>query len=1060
MARDGAVTTKILAAEKKALFDEYERYILSDFQYKKPFSSFLPGIAGLRGIPMWVFYVNRGQAICSFGVEDKDHPILEFQSANKAYQSTNLIGFRTFLKGKRGDQDWYREPFSLWQKGSVKQSMFIGMNELEIQEVNKELGYQINVLYFNLPNMSLPGLVRSVNIKNLHESPLTLEILDGLPNIIPYGIDNGALKNIGRTIEAWMQVENLEKNLPYYQLKASPGDTTEIQSIRSGNFAFSFSEKGLLSAFVDPTVVFGMDTGLFKPINFIHGGLKGIQALTQTVEGRTPCAFFGSQMLIDPGERRNITSIYGFASSQEKLAAIVPILQSQILMDQKHTEARNLTLELTNPIQTQSASPLFDAYCRHTFLDNLVRGGWPLILGEKTVYHVYSRKHGDIERDYNHFVLSPTYYSQGNGNYRDVNQNRRNDVYFQPGSGETNIRLFMSLIQPDGYNPLVVKGLRFSLTDKHLQEILSKYRLDQAICILLQNQFTPGELLEVLCSSKEQLPVEEIIDQVFLLAETHIEAEHGEGFWIDHWTYNLDLIETYLAIFPEEKNRLLFDSDPLPFFDNIFCVQPRSKRYVLSGGKPRQSNAVIKDADKARLIQSRTHNHHWVRTEKGHGVIFRVPLISKFILLAFVKFATLDPEGMGIQMEADRPGWYDALNGLPAVFGSSMPETYELLRLVRFLTETLEETPRPVSLPVELEKLISALEAVFKPELDVYQAWDKRSAALEDYRESVKMGFSGKINSINVLQPLRRIQQVLEHGIKKADDLGEIPPTYLTFSVEGYSETGTYDEEGRPHIIAKAFQVQPLPTFLEGPVRQMKILKKKQIFDLHTRVRQSSLFDEELLMYRVNSSLLNQSHEIGRARAFTPGWLENQSIWMHMAFKYLLELLKADQYQQFFDSFRAHIPAFMNPDVYGRSPLENVSFIASSVHPDPALHGSGFVARLSGSTAEFINMWCVMTAGKQPFRMENGKLTLEIKPVLPGWLFTEEGYFTFQFLGSCKVTLHNPLRKDTYLEEAVVSRTIIRSESETITIEGAVISNPNAQRVRDGEIVSIDMFYE
>jgi len=43
-------------------------------------------------------------------------------------------------------------------------------------------------------------------------------------------------------------------------------------------------------------------------------------------------------------------------------------------------------------------------------------------------FNVYSRKHGDLERDYNFFMLSPTFLSQGNGNYRDVNQNRRNDV--------------------------------------------------------------------------------------------------------------------------------------------------------------------------------------------------------------------------------------------------------------------------------------------------------------------------------------------------------------------------------------------------------------------------------------------------------------------------------------------------------------------------------------------------------------------------------------------------------------------------------------------------------
>ncbi len=95
-----------------------------------------------------------------------------------------------------------------------------------------------------------------------------------------------------------------------------------------------------------------------------------------------------------------------------------------------------------------------------------MRGGYPKIIQTKdrtSVYHIYSRKHGDIERDYNAFYLTPEYYSQGNGNYRDVNQNRRSDVLFNPKVAEFNIHSFMSLIQADGYNPLIVKGSKFSL---------------------------------------------------------------------------------------------------------------------------------------------------------------------------------------------------------------------------------------------------------------------------------------------------------------------------------------------------------------------------------------------------------------------------------------------------------------------------------------------------------------------------------------------------------------------------------------------------------------------
>lgn len=139
-------------------FDEFGRFIIQDFDAGRPFSSFLPGIAGPEGIPLWVFYVNRGQAITSFGVENKDHPMLEFQPANKAYRETPITGFRTFIKILSGEQRLIYEPFSPWQP-TVKASrkMSIGMNELEIYEHHSEHGLQTNVLYFILPGKVSPG---------------------------------------------------------------------------------------------------------------------------------------------------------------------------------------------------------------------------------------------------------------------------------------------------------------------------------------------------------------------------------------------------------------------------------------------------------------------------------------------------------------------------------------------------------------------------------------------------------------------------------------------------------------------------------------------------------------------------------------------------------------------------------------------------------------------------------------------------------------------------------------------------------------------------------------
>ena len=53
-------------------------FIMDDYDIKKPFSSFLPGIAGIKGIPLWTYYANRGQGITSVGSKDKNGAIIEF----------------------------------------------------------------------------------------------------------------------------------------------------------------------------------------------------------------------------------------------------------------------------------------------------------------------------------------------------------------------------------------------------------------------------------------------------------------------------------------------------------------------------------------------------------------------------------------------------------------------------------------------------------------------------------------------------------------------------------------------------------------------------------------------------------------------------------------------------------------------------------------------------------------------------------------------------------------------------------------------------------------------
>ena len=97
------------------------------------------------------------------------------------------------------------------------------------------------------------------------------------------------------------------------------------------------------------------------------------------------------------------------------------------------------------------------------------------------------------------------------------------------------------------------------------------------------------------------------------------------------------------------------------------------------------------------------------------------------------------------------------------------------------------------------------------------------------------------------------------------------------------------------------------------------------------------------------SSFSENAPSNGRVRAFTPGWLERESVFLHMEYKYFLGMLKAGLYDRFYEAVQDALIPYQKPEVYGRSILENSSFLASSANPDPSVHGQGFVARLSGA---------------------------------------------------------------------------------------------------------------
>lgn len=1044
---------------------ENQKFLIEGFQQLQPFSSFLPGIAGVNGTPMWVFYVSRGQGIASFGIQDKDHAIMEFLPADKSYQLVPLQGFRTFIKIIEETGISFLEPFSPQDKSKkdIKETMIVSENMLELEYINSQVGLKMKVEYLILPEAPVAGLVRHISLINLSDKTLELEVLDGLPAILPSGVPNQAYKELGNTLKSWFDVTNLEKDIPFYHLRGSIEDSSEVKEVKNGNFYFSTTfyrnNEQLVKPIIDRDIIFGSDTSLQVPSNFVNERLAKLLEHPQYTTNKVSCGFSGSSFELMPKEDFEMFTVVGHANNLDQVQTYVENNLNQTNLLTLLEKANSVTKELTNKVATKTGQPLFDAYARQSFLDNGLRGGFPVVFEnnkKKKIYYLYSRKHGDLERDYNFFSISPTYYSQGNGNYRDINQNRRCDIFFEPKVEDYSVRLFMNLIQLDGYNPLVVKGVRF-LSEKTITKFVSEGK--EKLQSFFENSFTPGELKQFIESENIQLTVdfETYLTDVLLNSEELFQAEFGEGYWIDHWTYNLDLVDSYLSIYPDKEKEFYFNCS-YQFFESPVRVKRRDEKYLFSNGNLRQYHAIEKIKEKMKQADHQKAGS-WIKKNYGDGEIYKTTLYSKMFLLALVKTATMAPLGLGIEMEADKPGWNDSLNGLPGMFGASTSELFELKRLIEQLL--VVEKGEEVRLPIEgadfLSNVVNAIKEVDPScEKSEHRYWNQVTSYRENYRETIYEGISGKevIYSFEDTKAfLTLLKEKVEKGLERVHSYGtELVSTYFYFEPKAGLNMEKLD------ISTIEWQPKAVTPFLESIVKSLKLTKDKKVAKkLYDKVRTSDIYDKKLNMYKTSMSIKDEPIELGRAKSFTPGWLENESIFLHMEYKYLLATLKIGLAEEFFDDMKKALIPFLDPKVYGRSTLENSSFIASSANPNPELHGRGFVSRLSGSTIEFMNMWFVMMAGKNPFMLENSKLVCQLVPILPSWMFDENGQVSFMFLGTCQITYLNPRRLNTYGEDAVlpVEYSLTYQAGETLLISDNVIKGQHAEDVRTGLVTQI-----
>jgi hypothetical protein len=245
---------------------------------------------------------------------------------------------------------------------------------------------------------------------------------------------NSLLKSIGRTLEGFKGVyspyaDTLE--MPFYRLSTQPADTAAVVVEEAGHWCLSIldgANTSLLPIVYDTTKVFGHDTTLLQPVALRSKSIQEIVEGAQYGSAKTASAFAAAtDIRLASGESVTITTYFGKAQHILDVPVIARRLLQSGFGEYKVSRSREIIQQVTEGVVTKTASKMFNAHVGQMFLDNSLRGGVPSILGDVDddalmrnadeddrlkVYHLFSRIHGDLERDYNDFKIMPTFFSE------------------------------------------------------------------------------------------------------------------------------------------------------------------------------------------------------------------------------------------------------------------------------------------------------------------------------------------------------------------------------------------------------------------------------------------------------------------------------------------------------------------------------------------------------------------------------------------------------------------------------------------------------------------------
>ncbi|MCB9276088.1 MAG: hypothetical protein H6564_18730 [Lewinellaceae bacterium] len=790
----------------------------------------------------WMFISSNGALTA--GRRNPESALFPYYTDDKIHDSSEITGSKTIVRVEKGGKTYLWEPFSerYAYVYALQRKLYKNVegNKLIFEEINESLGLAFRYGWYNSEQF---GFVRKARLENTGKDPVVVDIVDGIQNILPYGVNSGMQNERSTLVDAYKKNELLpDTGLGLFLLSAIIVDRAEPSEALMATTVWGHGLPGaqrlLCSLQLD---------------NFRKG-----RAITQEEDVRAErgAYFMNSRFELAPKALKHWYLVAELNQGPEGVAALRELLSSGTdIESQLETDialgTENLARTVGSADGLQRTAELPAAY-RHfsNVLFNVMRGGifvdngqvaksdfvkhlknanrrvfeqqhnalhalperlpyaallaWAAESGnpqlERLCYEylplTFSRRHGDPSRPWNRFSIdikeedgSQKLYYQGN--WRDVFQNWEALALSFPAFIESMIAKFVNASTPDGYNPYRITrdGIDWEVIEPDDPWSYIGYWGDHQVIYLLKllelsHKYHPGKLEQLLTKN--------------LFAYANVPYR----------------IKEYEDLLKNPYDTVLFDEE----------LETEIEARVKQAGA---DGKLICGAD---------------------GEPYLANLTEKLLVMVLAKMSNFIPEG-GIWLNTQRPEWNDANNALVGN-GVSMVTLCYLRRFLAFAIGLYREAGiAQVSLLEEVETLLASIgstlekhRALLKGPIsnrDRKSVLDGLGQAGSRYRaQAYQSGLSGKKKQVSTDQLLGFFEislQYVDHSIRANKRSDGLYHAYNLMTVEN----------------DKAVSISYLYEMLEGQVAVLSAgcLSPKEASEVLEALRHSSIYREDQHTY-------------------------------------------------------------------------------------------------------------------------------------------------------------------------------------------------------------------